>query len=497
MKTTHRSVHIMAQQLSLCPALPAIIGPVEFRDFCTLWHRVDTLLRAGVERDFVQRSLLQQHKRRKRPMSAEEQLAFQQTSQQALRCTLARALLQESLRDFSRHLAESAVLQHFCGLAHLGAITIPNHSQLQRYAFWLPAADMTALIQRVVRQAQGEDASRTLGLQTPVSLETVWVDSTCAETNIHRPVDWLLLRDAVRTLIQAIVVLREHGLKHRMPEPASFLTTMNQYCMRMAHAGKGEKGQRRRKEILREMKVLVQAVQAHAERYVGLIAERARQGGVLGWAVAAQRRMRQVLDKLPAALHQAHERIIGERSVRNDEKVLSFYEPDTAVLVRGKVGALTEFGHSLFIAEQRDGLIVDWKLSQIPQTDATLLCEGVARWQQAYGRTTIRTVVTDRGFDGPAPRTTLREAGMTNAMCPRNPKQMATRFAEDKAFREQQRRRAQTEGRIAIVKQTFLGGRLQTKGYEHHCTEVAWVILAHNLWVLARLPVASECKLAA
>jgi len=40
-----------------------------------------------------------------------------------------------------------------------------------------------------------------------------------------------------------------------------------------------------------------------------------------------------------------------------------------------------------------------------------------------------------------------------------------------------------------IVKQTFQGGRLHTKGYAHHETEVTWVVLAHHLWVLARLPI--------
>jgi hypothetical protein len=497
MKNTNRSVTIIAQQLPLCPVLPAVIGPVEFRDFCSLWQRVDALLNAGVERDFVQRSLLHQVKRRKRPMSFEEQQAFQVVSQQALRCTLARHLLQESLRDFSRHLGESPVLQQFCGLARLGEIEIPNHSQLQRFEYWLPAAEMLPLVQGLLKQACGEEATTTLGLQTPVSLETVWVDSTCAETHIHYPVDWVLLRDAVRTLVQAILVLREHGLKHRMPEPESFLTAMNQLCMRMTHAGKGDKGKAKRKAVLREMKALVQTVQAHAERYLALIADLEREGRLHGWAVAAQRRMGQILAQLPAALRQAHERIIGERSVRNEEKVLSFYEPDTAVLTRGKAGAQTEFGHSLFIGEQRDGLIFDWALPQAPQTDQTLLTGGVARWQTAYGPTTIRAAVTDRGFDGPDTRTTLQEAGIKNGMCPRSPQQMATRFAEDKAFREQQRRRAQTEGRIAIVKQTFLGGRLSTKGYAHHVMEVGWVILAHNLWVLARLPVASEQMLAA
>ena len=46
---------------------------------------------------------------------------------------------------------------------------------------------------------------------------------------------------------------------------------MNQLCIRMTHAGKGEKGKQRRKAVLREMKELVQTVQAHAERYVALV----------------------------------------------------------------------------------------------------------------------------------------------------------------------------------------------------------------------------------
>jgi len=50
---------------------------------------------------------------------------------------------------------------------------------------------------------------------------------------------------------------------------------------------------------------------------------------------------------------------------------------------------------------------------------------------------------------------------------------------------------AGTDGKPALlfVKQTFLGDDCKTKGYAHHVTEVACVILAHNLWVLARLPV--------
>jgi hypothetical protein len=464
---------------------------VEFTDFCALWTRLDALLRAGVERDFVKRSL--RHQQRTRAMTVREQAAFQWESRLALRCTVARTLLQESLRRFSCHLAESPVLQQFCLLGDFATVQVPGHSQLQRYAFWVPEPEMRAVISALVQQAQGGNAPATLGLAQPVSLATVWVDSTCAETPIHHPVDWLLLRDAVRTLIQAIQVLRAHGLKHRMPTPAHFLTAMNHLGIKMTHGGKGEKGQQRRKAVLREMKQLVHTVQAHAARYAALVDALPVK---MGWAVGAQRRIHAVLRHLPTVVQQAHDRIIGERVVANADKLLSLYEPDTAVLTRGKSGAQVEFGYSLFVVEQRDGLIVDWALPKTPQADPALLADGVARWQSTFGRQTIRTVVTDRGFDGRASRATLATAGITNGMCPRSPRQLADRLATP-AFREQQRRRAQTEGRIAIVKQTLLGGRLHTKGYAHHAVEMAWTILAHNLWVLARLPVARKRLLVA
>jgi hypothetical protein len=47
-----------------------------------------------------------------------------------------------------------------------------------------------------------------------------------------------------------------------------------------------------------------------------------------------------MLKQLPAAIEQAHERIIGERPVPNTKKILRVYEPD----VRGKASGEVEFG---------------------------------------------------------------------------------------------------------------------------------------------------------
>jgi len=48
-----------------------------------------------------------------------------------------------------------------------------------------------------------------------------------------------------------------------------------------------------------------------------------------------------------------------------------------------------------------------------------------------------------------------------------------------------QHRRAQTEARIAIFKNEFLGRPMRSEGFENRPLQVAWGLLTHNLWVLA------------
>jgi hypothetical protein len=69
-----------------------------------------------------------------------------------------------------------------------------------------------------------------------------------------------------------------------------------------------------------------------------------------------------IIGQLPEAIRQAHERIIGERQVPSNEKILSLFEPDLHTLNRGKAGAQVEFGNTLFIAEGANGYILSHEL---------------------------------------------------------------------------------------------------------------------------------------
>jgi len=301
-------------------------------------------------------------------------------------------------------------------------------------------------------------------------------------------VDWVLLCDAVRTLMKATRLIRAHGLKQRMEPPETFLKAMNRLSLQMTHARRAKDSKKQRKKTLRLMKQQVKVVAGHARRHRELLDQA---WGQTDWtrpqAEVVLRRIDGVLGLLPQAQKQAHERIIGERQVNNADKVLSLYETDTRVIVRGKAGAEVEFGNTLLLAEQKDGLIVDWQLHcQSAPADARQLPQSLARMEAAYGPGVIRALGTDRGFCSAANQALLSAKEIYDGICPKHPVQLKERMEEER-FVQLQRRRSQTEGRIGIFKNGFLGRPLRAKGFAHREMAVNWQVLTHNLWVLARL----------
>ncbi|MGO8698422.1 MAG: hypothetical protein ACLQVY_11965, partial [Limisphaerales bacterium] len=406
-------------------------------------------------------------------------------SRRALRCNIARQLLGQEYRVFSARLADSPLLQYFCGLDELGCVKIPGKSTLQRYHLWWKEDEVRQVIHEVLNLRA--TAPQQLHLPQAVDLESAFLDTTCLAANIHYPVDWVLFRDATRTLMKGVRLIRDQGLKHRMEEPETFITRLNRLCIQMTHAGSKTDSQRQRKKTLRQMDRLVGVVRHHARRYRALLDQQWQQ---TKWtrpqAEQVLRHMDEVLEQLPKARKQARQRILQGQPVANEDKILSLYEPDVHVIVRKKAGAEVEFGNTLFLAENPQGLIIDWEFfqEQAP-ADSALLPRSVGRMEQVYGAR-LKAATADRGFDSFTNQVGLAAEGIYNGICPRSPTLLQERLGSWK-FKRLQRRRGQTEGRIAIVKNVFLRGRMRSKGFARRQLTVTWTVLAHNLWVLARL----------
>lgn len=477
--------------------LPIVVGNRDYRERESLLRRMnDILVASGVEAEFLDRALLHDravHEQKSRPLTDRHRDAVQTWARQALRCTLARILSNESHRQFSAHLAESPLLQWFCGFESLAEVRVPAKSSLQRMEASVPRDLLNQMNALLLKRSTSVDATGVslLGLAAPVDLSVVWMDTTCAPLDIHYPSDWSLLRDGTRSLMGTIQVIRSHGLKVRMPDPKSFVSTMNRHAMSMSGAsrrGRGGDKKKARKAVLRSMKRVVAKVLRHARSYHAVLTSDWSTTD-LSRAQAHQllNRLQTLIELMPTAVKQAHERIIGERVVANANKLLSLYQPHALVYVRGKAGADAEFGLQLLLGESAEGLIVDCTLTDDRIAhDSTLLIPALKRIRAAHGDAAATGIVTDRGFSSADNSRILRDLGIHDATLPRSPSAMEKALQND-AFRAMHQRRAQTEARIGIFKANFLGDCLPTKSRKGQHRYVAWATLAHNLWVLARL----------
>jgi IS5 family transposase len=480
---------ILSVQERFRPTLPTVMGNVDYKMLQGQLKRIEEILTvSGAEKDFVERSVRRWEKTRNplEKITEKSRVIFEQHTRQAFRCNILRTLMGDSFRDFSCQLAGWPLLQRFCDMDFWGVVKVPGKSQLQRYSRWLEEEEMREVVYGVLRYVDSSPA--VLGFEKPLDFDFYFADTTCVKTPIHFPVDWVLLRDAVRTLMMAVALIRKRGLRHRMEEPAEFLKQMNRLCIQMTHSRRKKNARKERKRILRLMKKVAGVVSAHAHRHRDLLD---RKWEETDWTRPQTdqvlKRIDHVLELLPQAKKQAHERIIGERLVKNEDKILSLYETDTNVIVRGKAGAEAEFGNTLLLGETKQGVIVDWKLWQdSAPADSRMLPDSLARVKEGLG-VKIKSVCGDRGFDSESNDKSLEKAEIYNGICPKDPGQLKIKMQEER-FAWMQKRRSQTEGRVGIFQNQFLGRPLRVKGFANRELAVTWAILTHNLWVMARLP---------
>jgi len=423
-------------------------------------------------------------------LTSNERFNVQADAVMALRMSILRKRLNLSLRKFSLALSHSDLYKWFCGINRFALPKVPGKSTVGEWENSLPP-ELIEEVERRLFHIAADQASELL--PEPLDFSQSYFDCTCICANIHYPIDWALLRDATRTLMKATARIRKVGLYHRMPcEPAVFISKMNKLCMEMTFAKRKKGAKQLRKGILRQMKKLMKKASNHAMNHLKLLEEKWETVDISrSQTEQIIKQIANVTDKLAAVIKNAHERIIGERQIANEDKILSLYEDDVNVIVRRKAGAEVEFGHTLYLAEQSDGVIIDWKFfgDQAP-SDSKMLKESHERIVDRLG-VKVKLMAGDRGFDSKANREHLQCHDIFNAVCPRNPGLLAQRL-EETEFRQAQNRRSQTEARISILSNCFCGSPMKQKGFDHRKIHMGLSILSHNLWVLARLKIAQE-----
>jgi len=502
---------------SYCHTLPFRPVPIypqrpckNYRDYRSEIETIDDILqRSGLDDFMLEEALKVRFEvETQEDKNSHASEAFTRHCRSAFRISILRALKGAApVRGLEITLADSPLEQWFCFLENFDQIKAPSKSSIDRYKnLFGPEAHRRAfdmLLQKAASSPQSyelelEAALNLLGFEMPPNLLEVWYDSTCHCPNIHFPVDWVQLGDCCRSLLKAIACIRRHGIKNRMLPGSSdkLLSRLNQMLIAFGNARRRVDSKKSRKKILRQLKKFAKCVATHARTHRRLLCDQREQKTSLSLAQAQViiARIDKMLGQLPQAIKQTHERIIGERRVANEDKILSVHECSVKVYKRGKSGAEVEYGNQLLIGENRDGLITYYELFDDIKSDASRLEKAIGDTGLSIGGE-LDLVVTDRGFSDEKLVIKLAQIhpGLENHCCAKSPTLMEEQL-ESPEFRANQKRRAQTEARIAILTNCYQKGRSLSKGIDSQRRELDWVMLAHNLRKLARMLMAEASE---
>jgi transposase, IS5 family len=367
---------------------------------------------------------------------------------------------------------DSLVLRQFC---RLGLASVPDATTLLRWANLVQPVSLHALLDRVTELAQSVKVTRGRKLR---------IDSTVVETTIHHPSDSALLADGVRVLSR--LVRRAGDLLARGTEPVFRDRTRSaKRLARRIHASAAQaraSGAAQRARLYRRLLQVACTSLGQAGQVQRLLS---------GVASDAAERVRTELAHFQPLVQQvcaqARRRVLQGEAVPAADKLVSLFEPHTAVIRRGKLLVAAEFGRKLVLDEVDGGLVTRFALLDGNPPDAVSLPESLSHHCAQFGHPPS-VLAADRGFHTTPNERSATEAGVRCVALPKPGAQSARRRAWERrpAFRRAHRFRAGVEGRISLLKRGFGLRRCRYHGPTGMERWVGWGILAHNLRQISR-----------
>jgi len=320
--------------------------------------------------------------------------------------------------------------------------------------------------------------------QEAISPDSLRLDTTAVETNIHWPTDSSLLVDVFGAVKRDLDKARKLGV--RQLEGRRFhLDAVRKIGLRIIRKG-GRKG-----VAVKELKPLY-------KRLIGLVEDILSTAGTIAECLRGTANSSGERDESLAArlvefqwlgiqvVSQSRRRVLKGESVPNDEKLFSVFEPHTELLKRGKAGKPIEFGHMIQIQQVKEKFITDYAVYDRKPVEPELLTTALDSHRSLFG-VEASCLAADKGYfeqdtiDKLEKRIDTVSIGKKGK---RTPVQLEREH--DPVFRHAQRFRAGVEGTISYLKRVLGLSRCFIKGWEHFQATVGASIFTHNLLILAR-----------
>ena len=392
-----------------------------------------------------------------------------------LRMLVVKHLYGWSYEATERWVSDSLVLRQFC---RVYVEHVPDDTTLLRWANLLHPATLHRLLDHVVALARSLKVTRGRKLR---------IDGTVVATNIHHPTDSTLLYDGVRVLSRMLA-----KAKHLVQEGTTLTRTA---CRERTRSAK------------RQMKRIMDAarqrgteaadrMQTAYQRLLEITRATVKQATQVEACLSAHptpacpklvATLRQFVPLVQQVVTQTTRRVIQGEAVPAPEKVVSLFEPHTAIIRKGKPGKPTEFGRVLWLDEVEGGIISRYALLEGNPAEDAQLPPSLDHHRRVFRRPP-RLLAGDRGVHSTANERYATTHGVKRVVLPKPGVKSAKRLAHEQQrwFRQGHNWRAGIEGRISGLKRRHKLDRCRYHGTDGMERWVGWGVITHNLQVIAR-----------
>jgi transposase, IS5 family len=187
------------------------------------------------------------------------------------------------------------------------------------------------------------------------------------------------------------------------------------------------------------------------------------------------------IERTGKVVAQARTRLAG-RTPQGATRLVSLHDPDARPIRKGRIDRPVEFGYKAQVADNDEGIILDYSVELGAAPDGPQLAPAIERIRRRAGRVPA-AVTADRGYGQPAVERDLQELGVRTVAIPRQATTSAARktIEHSRRFHRLVKWRTGSEGRISYLKRSYGWDRTRLDGRQGAAIWCGHGVFAHNL----------------
>jgi IS5 family transposase len=193
------------------------------------------------------------------------------------------------------------------------------------------------------------------------------------------------------------------------------------------------------------------------------------------------------IERAAVVVAQARIRLAGQ-TPDGATRLVSLHDPDARPIRKGRIDRPVEFGYKAQVADNDDGVILDYSVEYGAVPDGPQLAPAITRISRRTG-SVPRAVTADRGYGQPVVERDLHNLQVRTVAIPRQATTSAARkrLEHSRSFRKLVKWRTGCEGRISYLKRGYGWDRTRLDGRHGAALWCGHGVFAHNLVKIAGL----------